>query len=87
MFVLIFSILTLLVFVMTKKEGNNISSTNSNTYEITAIGPAKEDIPTTGNDSVYLTSVGTKIRVINEYDENIFTAKKNLLIMLFWIHN
>ena len=41
----------------------------------------KISLPTTGNDYIIDTKSGTKIRVINEYTTEYFTADKNLLIM------
>jgi len=39
------------------------------------------DLPTEGNNTVLTTESDTTLRVVNEYDKNFFTAKKNLLIM------
>ncbi len=84
MFVVIFSLLTGLVYFILHSESTtplqNLGQ-NANTQLDTSKGPKSEDIPTTGNDTVYLTDVETRIRIINEYDKNLFTAKKNLLIM------
>jgi len=39
------------------------------------------NLPTEGNNTVLTTQSDTTLRVVNEYDKNFFTAKKNLLIM------
>lgn len=39
------------------------------------------NLPTEGNNTVLTTESDTTLRVVNEYDKNFFTAKKNLLIM------
>ena len=39
------------------------------------------DLPTEGNDTILTTKSDTTLRVVNEYDKNFITAKKNLLIM------
>ena len=84
MFVVIFSLLAGLVYFIIHSESSTVSQNtghNIDTQIDTPKGPKKEDIPTSGNDTIYLTDVETRIRIINEYDKNLFTAKKNLLIM------
>lgn len=60
-------------------SGNENENTNNNEQQ-----PAddnKLDLPTEGNNTILTTESETTLRVINEYDKNFFTAKKNLLIM------
>lgn len=78
LFVLIFSILTFLVFVLVSDAPNN-PLVNLPVQE--GLGPIKEDIPTTGNNAILKTNTDTTIRIINEFDKSLFSAKKNLLIM------
>lgn len=78
MFVLIFSILSFLVLILVTDTNTN---TEVNLPSTEGVGPYKEDIPTVGNNSVLKTNTDTTIRIINEYDKSLFTAKKNLLIM------
>ncbi len=78
MFVLIFSILTFLVFILVTDTPNN-PLVNLPAKE--GLGPIKEDIPTIGNNAILKTNTDTTIRIINEFDKSLFSAKKNLLIM------
>lgn len=80
MFVLIFSLLTFLVFFLVNDTANN-PLVDSNLPSIDGLGLLKSDIPTTSNDTVLTTNTDTKIRIINEFDNSLFSAKKNLLIM------
>ncbi|MBR6688498.1 MAG: redoxin domain-containing protein [Clostridia bacterium] len=80
MFILIFSTLTILVFILVSRESTTpLPNAGLNSKE--ELGLFKGDIPSTGNDTLLNTKSETKIRIINEYDKNLFTAKKNLLIM------
>ena len=80
-FILMFSLLTLLLFIMIEKQEHIISNNGTNTQTIAGLGPLKESIPTIGNDMVLKTHSETKIRIVNEYNKNVLTAKKNLFIM------
>lgn len=55
-------------------NGNNNEEELDNTYD-------PLELPTEGNNTILTTNSDTTLRVINEYDKNFFTAKKNLLIM------
>ena len=57
-----------------------IENNNSNPGNIEQ-NDNKMDLPTDGNDTILTTNSDTTLRVVNEYDKNFFTAKKNLLIM------
>lgn len=79
--VLIASLLLILIFISLyfiiiyfKTKDLPISNENHNTNQTISI-------PSTGNDYIIETKSGTKIRVINEYTTEYFTADKNLLIM------
>lgn len=61
--------------VVTGNENNN----NNEQQELGDFTPL--DLPTEGNNTVLTTESDTTLRVVNEYDKNFFTAKKNLLIM------
>ena len=54
--------------------GNNNQEEPDNTYD-------PLDLPTEGNNTILTTNSDATLRVVNEYDKNFFTAKKNLLIM------
>lgn len=61
---------------------NNPGSTiNNNTNNNEENEDNRLDLPTEGNDTVLTINSNTTLRVVNEYDKNFFTAKKNLLIM------
>ena len=60
----------------THVNNNNNNETNNNQAENNTT-----KLPTVGNDTVITTKSETSIRIINEYDEKLFTANKNLLIM------
>ena len=68
-----------------KPDGDNsnvISNNgNENNNEHEQNGNNTLDLPTVGNNTILTTESDTTIRVVNEYDKNFFTAKKNLLIM------
>ena len=62
--------------VNNNNNNNNNNETNNNQAENNTT-----KLPTVGNDTVITTKSETSIRIINEYDEKLFTANKNLLIM------
>lgn len=82
--VFIFGILVgaISIYYFTKPEentnNNNPGTTINNNNEDDDNGL---DLPTEGNDTVLTINSYTTLRVVNEYDKNFFTAKKNLLIM------
>ena len=59
--------------------GNESENNNNNEQEPGDYNPL--DLPTEGNNTVLTTESDTTLRVVNEYDKNFFTSKKNLLIM------
>lgn len=72
------------VYYFTKPdEITNTSESNTNNSTVNNIQEENNtlNLPTEGNDTILSTKVDTTLRVINEYDTNFFTAKKNLLIM------
>lgn len=82
LFIVVFSMLSLLVYILIDTDATTpLPNAGSNTLTVSQQGPVKADIPTEGNDTIYLTNTETRIRIINEYNKNLFTAKKNLLIM------
>lgn len=66
------------IYYFTKPTENNENNSNTiiNNEENNSL-----NLPTEGNDTILTTESDTTLRVINEYDKNFFTAKKNLLIM------
>ncbi len=65
-------------------SNNNIITGNENNNNNEQQEPGDYtplDLPTEGNNTVLTTESDTTLRVVNEYDKNFFTAKKNLLIM------
>lgn len=59
--------------------GNESENNNNNEQEPGDYTPL--NLPTEGNNTILTTESDTTLRVVNEYDKNFFTAKKNLLIM------
>lgn len=74
-------------YVYTKNnnsDNNNILTGNeaqNNNNEQKTGNYTPLDLPTEGNNTILTTESDTTLRVVNEYDKNFFTAKKNLLIM------
>lgn len=65
-------------------SNNNIINGNENNSNNEQQEPGNYtplDLPTEGNNTVLTTESDTTLRIVNEYDKNFFTAKKNLLIM------
>ena len=62
--------------VITGNESKNNNNSEQEPNEYTPL-----DLPTEGNNTVISTKSDVSLRVVNEYDKNFFTAKKNLLIM------
>ena len=80
--VVIFSLLAALTYFIVNSDTNSmVSNTNTNIQTSNSNGPAKADIPTNGNDTIILTNTQTRIRIINEFNKNMLTAKKTLFIM------
>ena len=75
------------VYTKNNNSGNNVvseneSENNNNNNEQQEPGDYTQlNLPTEGNNTVLTTESDTTLRVVNEYDKNFFTAKKNLLIM------
>lgn len=91
-FIFIISIITLVLLVRSTSSGKtiwpNTEGSNSSSTENEAENKQGEngnydslDLPTEGNNTILTTDSSTILRVVNEYDKNFFTAKKNLLIM------
>lgn len=73
------------VYTSNDNSGNNnvISGNESenNNGQEESVENTPLDLPTEGNHTVLTTESDTTLRIVNEYDKNFFTAKKNLLIM------
>lgn len=69
------------VYITNNDNNNNIvtGNENNNNQEQGEYNPL--DLPTEGNNTILTTESDTTLRVVNEYDKNFLTAKKNLLIM------
>ncbi len=80
---IIFIILVIATVCMYSITRNNeeVPNNGNNIIDNTELENNNLDLPTEGNDTVISTKVKTTLRVVNEYDNNFFTAKKNLLIM------
>lgn len=63
------------------KPNNEIVTGNSNNNEEQNNDYTPLELPTEGNNTILTTESLTTLRLVNEYDKNFFTAKKNLLIM------
>ena len=79
-FIILLGITGIVIYYFNNNEevpngDNNITIDNTENENNTL------DLPTEGNLTVIDTDVDTTIRVINQYDETFFSAKKNLLIM------
>lgn len=76
---------TYVYIINTNNVNNNIISgnenENTNNEQQEPNNSTLLDLPTEGNNTILSNESDTTLRVINEYDKNFFTAKKNLLIM------
>ncbi len=82
MFVLIFGMLAFLLFFMIKREtSTQLPNAGGTEVSATQLGPHKDNIDTKTNDTIIKTNNETRIRIINQMDKSMFSAKKNLLIM------
>ena len=83
--IFIITILTLSIHMYKNTNNNNITNTqkpnNNSNNENVETNDTPLDLPKEGNDTILTTNSATTLRVVNEYDKNFFTAKKNLLIM------
>lgn len=64
------------ILVVKNMNKNNLENSKSPILE-----NSDTTFPTEGNDTIITTGSKTTLRIINEYDKNFFTSKKNLLIM------
>ena len=70
------------IYYFTKPDENlNNTNTNTSVNNNTEGTSNSLTLPTEGNDTIMTINSETTLRVVNEYDKNFFTAKKNLLIM------
>ena len=65
----------------TISNNNNVTNNTNNTLPEQEESNNNLNLPTSGNDYVITTKSKTSIRVINEYDDKMFSKDKNLLIM------
>lgn len=72
----------LIYLVFFKGNTNNVEEpSNSNVENVVDSNDNKIEIPKEGNNYVITTKSKTTLRIINEYDNSMFTKSKNLLIM------
>lgn len=80
--ILVFILLTLAIVIYYYIPSKTEEGTNTNVPVVENNKPDNTiNVATEGNDMILKTSSDTSIRVINEFDINMFTAKKNLVIM------